>query len=77
MIQKQLLHFSQIVNKHAPLKESSRKETKLKAKPWITKGILKVIQTKNKLLRKCYKKNDADLIIVHKQYTNKLTTAGE
>ena len=41
--------FSQIVNKHAPLKESSRKETKLKTKPWITKGILKTIQTKNKL----------------------------
>ena len=36
-------NFSQFMNKHAPMKESSRKETKLKTKLWITKGILKSI----------------------------------
>ena len=56
------------------LKESSRKETKLETKPWITKGILKSVQIKHKLFRKCYKKNDADLILVYKQCTNKPTT---
>ena len=67
-------NVSQIVHKHAPLKENSRKETILITKPWITKGIVTSIQTKNKIFRKCYKRKDADLILVYKQYTNKLTT---
>ena len=49
-------NFSPIANKHALPEKKSRKEIKLKTKPWITEGILKSIQTKNKLFRKCYKK---------------------
>ena len=40
---------------------------------WISKGILKSIQTKNALFKKCYKKNDALLIERYKKYTNRLT----
>ena len=51
--------FLQIIidatNKHAPLRKLSRKEMKLKSKPWITKGLLKSISTKNKLFQQCYK----------------------
>ena len=41
-----------VINKHAPYKEISRKEMKWKTKPWITRGIQQSIRVKNK----CYKK---------------------
>ena len=35
-----------VLNKHAPLKQLSRREKKLSLKPWITKGIYTSIKTK-------------------------------
>ena len=52
----------------------SKKKFKQKTKPWLTKGMMKSITTKNKLFAKCYKKNNADLIAKCKIYFNKLTT---
>ena len=47
-----------IIAQHAPLKKISAKEQKLRAKPWITKGILTSINNKNKTYRKyCRAKN--------------------
>ena len=66
--------FSDIVNQHAPLRPQTTKEFKLSTKPWLSKGILKSIQTKNALFTKCYKKNDPVLIEKYKKYSNKLTT---
>ena len=66
--------FSAIIDQHAPLRPQTRKELQLILKPWISKGILKSIQTKNSLFKKCYKKNDLDLIANYKKYCNKLTT---
>ena len=66
--------FSNIVNSHAPMKKMSKKKSKQKTKPWLTKGIMKSITTKNKLFAKCYKKNNTDLIAKYKIYLNKLTT---
>ena len=45
--------FKLLLNKHAPLRKRSRKELKLKTKPWITKGLLKSIQQKNCMYKKC------------------------
>ena len=45
--------FKLILNKHAPLRKRSRKELKLKTKPWITKGLLKSIHRKNCMYKKC------------------------
>ena len=45
-----------IINKHAPYKTLSKKETKLKFKPWITKS--KSIKKKNVLYRKFIKTKD-------------------
>ena len=64
--------FSKIVNQHAPLRPQTRKEIKLNAKPWLSNRILKSIQTKNALFKKCYKKNDPVLIENYKKYSNKL-----
>ena len=47
--------FKEVINKHAPIKKLSRKESKLYNKPWITKGILKSIKYKNILYRKLKK----------------------
>ena len=60
-------------NDHAPLRLLSRKEMKIKSKPWLTKGLLKSISTKNALFQKCYKQNKIHLITHYKIYLNKLT----
>ena len=65
--------FINILNKHAPLRPLSRREKKLNSKPWITKGILKSIKTKNNLFKSCYKCSDPNKIKFYKKYCNKLT----
>ena len=42
--------LNKVVNKHAPLKPISLRKAKSFSKPWITSGIRKSIQIKNKLL---------------------------
>ena len=49
--------FQLILDKHAPLRKRSRKELKLKTKPWITKGLLKSIHRKNCMYKKCVNKS--------------------
>ena len=44
-----------IIDKHAPYRTLSRKEQKLRLKPWITKSILNSINKKNGLYRKYIK----------------------
>ena len=44
--------FHKTLNTHAPLRKQSRKETKLKNKPWLFKEIIKSIQQKNLLYKK-------------------------
>ena len=39
--------ISSIINKHIPVKQLSRREIKLKSKPWISKALRKSIQIKN------------------------------
>jgi len=46
------LLFETTLSKHAPLKIMSRKQQRMHRKPWISKGILKSIKTKNKLFSK-------------------------
>ena len=62
------------MNTHAPLKPLSKRKIRQRKKPWMTKGIIKSISTKNKLYAKCYQKNKLDLLSYYKKYLNKLTT---
>ena len=49
------------VNKNAPLRKATRKETNNFTKPWITSGIILSIIFKNKLLKMAIKsKSDSD-----------------
>ena len=42
------------IDKHAPMRPMSRKEKRLNEKPWITRGILTSIKTKNRFFKKYY-----------------------
>ena len=57
----------------APLRKLSRKEMKAKSKPWLTKGLLKSISTKNKMFQLCYKQQNGQLTRKYKIYLHKLT----
>ena len=66
--------LSKTINKHAPLKPISKRQKKVLAKPWITKGIRKSIKVKNKLLSmgnhnlyKCYRNKILTLTRVSKK----------
>ena len=50
--------ITETANKYAAFKTLSRKQMKLKAKPWLTKGLLNSITTKNKLFQQCYKQQN-------------------
>ena len=65
--------FQFLLNKHAPLQPLLRRETQINEKPWIGKGILKSIKTKNKVFRSHYRSNDLDKKLFYKIYLNKLT----
>ena len=65
--------FHKTLNIHAPLRKQSRKETKLKNKPWLSKGILISIQQKNLSYKRALKLNDSNTWEQFKVYRNKLT----
>ena len=48
----------EILDKYVPLKKVNKKQMRLEAKPWITRGILKSIKRRDKLLRKYIKSKD-------------------
>ena len=51
-----LKKIEQLINFWTPLQRCSNKEKKLQNKPWDTKGLLKAIETKNRLYRNMYLK---------------------
>ena len=61
------------IDRHASLKKLTRKQRKLKCKPWITRGILTSIKRKQKLYISHFIKGDTDRQNVYKKYANKLT----
>ena len=53
------------LDEHAPLKTKMIKATQTKRQPWITKGLLISIRTKNRLYNKCKTKpkNDPNIYV--------------
>ena len=41
--------FRRVLDKHAPLKKTTKRDKKEKIKPWVTKGIIKPIKVRDKL----------------------------
>ena len=61
--------LNSIIDKYIPLKKITKKEIKLKCKPWITKGIRKSIQRREKLYKKFIKsKNQKSKDEFHQNY---------
>ena len=65
--------ISSTIDKHAPLKPFSRKQRKLMAKPWLTKGILVSIKKKRSMFKSHLLKGNTSQKIFFKKYSNKLT----
>ena len=70
-----MVNFS--IDRYAPLRPTLRQENRLSDKPWITRGILKSIKTKDKLFKKYFKNRnfytDKSTKEHYKKYLNKLT----
>ena len=41
--------ITEVVDRHVPIKQLSRREIKTRSKPWVTKGIRNSIKVKNRL----------------------------
>ena len=70
------LTFNSLLQQHAPIKKLSNKEIKTLRKPWITSGILKSINKKNKIDRKSARTKNVvkkeELHELYKTYKNYL-----
>ena len=55
---------------NAPLIKLSRKLTELASKPWITKGLLNSVKTKNKLYKKAMNSGIASELQKYKKFNN-------
>ena len=65
--------FKRIIDKHAPFSAISRKNKKLRNKPWITKGLLISIRNKQKMYQTHFLNGNAVSKKMYKDYANKLT----
>ena len=64
--------FSGTVYYHAPIKVLNKKEQKLKAKPWLTKGIINSINNKNLMFKFAIKDKQKKFSVSFKKYRNLL-----
>ena len=64
--------LSEIIDTHAPVKQISRGELKLRSKPWITPAIRRSILIKNKFYKKFLKTRSSYYHSKFKYYRNKL-----
>ena len=73
MLMINLIFFLKItgcVDRHAPIKELTPKEIKLKSKPWITPNINMLIRNKNKLFIRKRQPNNAKIKVLYNQKRN-------
>ena len=68
-------NVNKITNLHIPYVPVSQREARLLAKPWITKGILKSIRSRNAMYKKLcsVQFQDKELLSMYKKYRNKLS----
>ena len=58
---------------HAPIKLASGKQQKVLSKPWLTRGILTSIRSKQNMHKSHYIHGTVEQKMLYKKYTNKLT----
>ena len=70
-----LVHTSNCVNTHAPHRKLSKREVKLKAKPWLTKRILKKIKYRDKLFSRVLNQpNNSEVLYLFKKFRNQIVS---
>ena len=61
--------FNKALDRHAPIKKSTKKEEKIKFKPWILKGIKTSISIREKLDKEMIKeKNVLKKVLKHESF---------
>ena len=65
-----LKDLNTLTNKHAPIKKLSRKEKKLKDKPWMNKRILKMMRIRDRISQKLKKQQNPDILNLYKKFRN-------
>ena len=65
--------FKSVVDKHAPFKFLSRRQSKFMLKPWITKSMKISIQKKRKMCKSHYVEGNEVAKFLYQSYANKLT----
>ena len=68
-----LKDLNTLTTKHAPIKRRSRKEVKLKDKPWINNRIQKMIRIRDKILLKMKKQLTPDNLKLYKKFRNRVS----
>ena len=53
--------LEKVIDKHSPFKKLNKKLMSALQKPWVTKGIIKAINIKNKIHKKFIKANDPNV----------------
>lgn len=64
--------FMKVINSHAPLRKLTRRETKLKRRPWITSELLRSIRKKNHLYKKYIRSRRVEDRMAYKRFSNSL-----
>ena len=65
--------LNSLSHKNAPVKKRSRKESKLKEKPWINSKIQKMMRIRDKILLKLKKKPTDDNLNLYKKFRNRVS----
>ena len=65
--------ISEVIEKRAPLQTASRRRKRIQSKPWLTKGLLISIKTKQALYKQYFLSNNEFGKWYYKKYANKLT----
>ena len=63
--------ISNVINNHVPIRRLTRREIKIRAKPWITKGLKVSIAIKNRLYKSYLKSKYDYYFSKYKTYRNK------
>ena len=65
-------HLNSTIDKHAPLRYLTKNEVAIKSKPWLTKDILKSINTRIKYYKKIMSTKDVKWYKIYKVYRDKI-----
>ena len=68
-----LKELNTLTNMHAPIKRQSKREMKLKEKPWINDRILKMMRIRDRILQKLKKQLTPDNLKLYKKLRNRVT----